>query len=62
MELLLDYTEVEKFESCANEYKKYLIEYRVIEYKPLLVDKQFQEVSKITRAEARVKRPKTTGK
>ena len=59
MELLLDYTEVEKFESSANEYKKYLI---AQEYKPLLVDKQFQEVSKITRAEARVKRPKATGK
>ena len=29
------------------------------DYKPLLVDKQFQEVSKITRTEARAKRPKT---
>ena len=28
------------------------------DYKPSLVDKQFQEVSKITRTEARAKRPK----
>ena len=43
---------VEKFESRAN---KYLIPR---DYKPSLVDKQFQEVSKITRTKARAKRPK----
>ena len=43
----------EKFESRANEYKQYLI---ARDYKPSL-DKQFQEVSKITRTEARAKRP-----
>ena len=45
----------EKFESRANEYKQYLL---ARDYKPSLVDKQFQEVSKITRTEARAKRPK----
>ena len=45
----------QSFEFRANEYKQYLI---VQHYKPLLVDKQFQEVSKITRTEARAKRPK----
>ena len=45
----------EKFESCANKYKQYLI---VRDYKLLLVDKQFQEFSKITRTEARAKRLK----
>ena len=45
----------EKFESHANEYKQYLL---AQDYKPSLVDKQFQEVSKITRTEAREKRPK----
>ena len=35
-----------KFESRANEYKQYLI---ARDYKPSLVDKQFQEVSKLTR-------------
>ena len=42
----------EKFESHANEYKKYLI---TQDYKPTLVDGQFQEVCKITRTEARAK-------
>ena len=46
----------EKFQSHANEYKQYLI---ARDYKPSLVDKQFQEVSIITRTEARAKRPKT---
>ena len=45
----------EKFESRANENKQYLI---ARDYKPSLVDKQFQEVSKITRTEATAKRPK----
>ena len=45
----------EKFESRANEYKQYLL---ARDYKPSLVDKQFQEVFKITSAEARAKRPK----
>ena len=45
----------EKFESRANEYKQYLL---ARDYKPSLVDKQFQEVFKITRAEARAKIPK----
>ena len=45
----------EKFGSCTNEYKQYLI---ARDYKPSLVDKQFQEVSKITKTEARIKRPK----
>ena len=45
----------EKIESRANEYKQYLI---ARDYKPSLVNKQFQEVSKITRTEARAKRPK----
>ena len=45
----------EKFESRANEYKQYLL---ARDYKPSLVDKQFQEVSKITRKEAGAKRPK----
>ena len=45
----------EKFEYLANEYKQYLI---TQDYKPSLVDRQFQEVSKITRTEARAKRPK----
>ena len=44
-----------KFESRANEYKQYLL---ARHYKPSLVDKHFQEVSKITRTEARAKRPK----
>ena len=44
----------EKFESRADEYKQYLI---VRDYKPPLVNKQFQEVCKITRTEARAKRP-----
>ena len=46
----------EKFESRANEYKQYLI---ARDYKSSLADKQFQEVSKITRTEARAKRPKS---
>ena len=45
----------EKLESLANEYKQYL---RKQDYKPSLVDRRFQEVSKITRIEARAKRPK----
>ena len=45
----------EKFESLATEYKQYLI---ARDYKPSLVNKQFQKVSKITRTEARAKRPK----
>ena len=45
----------EKFESHANEYKQYLLAQY---YKPSLVDKQFQKVSKITKPEAREKRPK----
>ena len=45
----------EKFESRANEYKQYLL---ARDYKPSLVDKQFQEVFKITSAEARARRPK----
>ena len=44
-----------KFESCANEYKQYLI---AQDYKPSLVDQQFQEVSKLTRTKVRAKRPK----
>ena len=32
----------EKFESCADEYKQYLIAW---DYKPSLVDKQFQELN-----------------
>ena len=46
----------EQFKFHANEYKQYLI---VPDQKPSLVDKQFQEVSKIKRTEARTKRPKT---
>ena len=45
----------EKFESRANEYKQYLI---TQDCKSSLVDRQFQEVSKITRIGARAKRPK----
>ena len=45
----------EKFECRANEYKQYLL---ARDYKPSLVDKQFPEVFKITRVEARAKRPK----
>ena len=44
----------EKFKSPANEYKQHLISR---DSKPSLVDKQFQEVSKIARTEARSKRP-----
>ena len=44
------------FESRATEYKQYLIGR---DYKPSLVDKQFQEGSKITRIEARAKRSKS---
>lgn len=44
------------FESRANEYKQYLI---AQDQKPSFVHKQFQELSKITRTEARAKRPKT---
>ena len=44
-----------KFEFRANKNKQYLI---ARDYKPSLVEKQFQEVSKITRTEARAKRPK----
>ena len=47
----------EKFESWANEYKQYLI---ARDCKLSLMDKQFQEVSKITRKEARAERSKTT--
>ena len=45
----------DKFESRANEYNQYLI---ARDYKPSLMDKQFQELSEITRREARAKRPK----
>ena len=45
----------EKFKSHPNEYKQYLI---TRDYKPSLVHRQFQEVSKIPRTEARAKRPK----
>ena len=44
-----------KFESRANEYKQDLI---ARDCRPSLVDRQFQEVSKITRTEAREKRSK----
>ena len=47
--------DTDKFESRANEYKQYLI---ARDYKPSLVDKKFQEVSKITRTEPTAKRPK----
>ena len=42
-------------ESGANEYKQYLI---ARDYKPWLADKQFQEVSKITRTEEKARRTK----
>ena len=45
----------EKFESSANRYKQYLIGW---DYKPSLMNNQFQEVSKIAKAEARAKIPK----
>ena len=45
----------EKFESSANRYKQYLIAW---DYKPSLMNNQFQEVSKIAKAEARAKIPK----
>ena len=45
----------EKIESRANEYKQHLI---VRDYKPSLVNKEFQESFKITRTEARLKTPK----
>ena len=45
----------DKFESRANEYKKYLI---ARDCKPSLLNKKFQEVFEITRTEARAKRTK----
>ena len=44
----------EKFKSPANEYKQHLISR---DSKPSVVDKQFREVSKIAKTEARSKRP-----
>ena len=46
----------EKYESCTDEYKKYLL---VRDYKPSLVDEQFRKISKISREDARNSKPKT---
>ena len=45
----------EKYNQCSNEYQNYLIGR---EYNPTLVEKQFEDVGKMTRTRARASKPK----